>query len=128
MPWIEWKITDSLSPLEHDTMPFVAVDVQYDSVCYDTSGQGIGSRSSNIRNPEPVVRVVGKELEFNLPRAMQITMLFFSVDGRLISEPLSDRMEPGRHRIKIPDGIAGGVFIVQVNLGGRIFSAKLVRY
>lgn len=128
MGWISWEMSDSLYQPEVDTMPFAEIEVRYDSVCYDTSGGGVKQGSFGHYNRSMSLRVAGRELELELSRAAQANMVLFSVDGRMVMELIKGDLNPGRHRIKVPEWVADGVYFVRASAGKEKATVKLVRY
>ncbi|MEO0070983.1 MAG: hypothetical protein ABIK39_02725 [candidate division WOR-3 bacterium] len=128
MPWIQWEVTDSLYQLEMDTMPFEEVDVQYDSVCYDTSAQGVKQGYKPLQHQVAELRVLGKELELILSTTEQVNILLFSADGRLLSQLMKGKINAGKYKLPLPKEIPAGVYIVRAAGAGKAVNAKIIRY
>lgn len=128
MVWVQGEVADSGYQPVVSFISFEDIEVQYDSVCYDTSGGGVKQGSFGHYRQSLSLRVVGRELELELSRAAQVNLTILGVDGRVVSELIKRDLNPGRNRIKVPEGVADGVYFVRANAGMEMATAKLVRY
>ncbi len=67
-------------------------------------------------------------LEYGLPAAANVGVHFFDVAGRKLSSPLRGRRSAGANLERIPLGSAGwaaGVYIVSLEVNGKMYSRKL---
>ncbi len=126
--WIQWEVVDSLYHPEEDSILFTAVDVGYDSVCYDTSG--VGLKQGNLPVPTPTVelKIVGGALILKLGQTMPVDIQLYTPDGRLFGELARRQFAPGSYRLALPHKGAAGVYIVRAVLGNEQWTGKVVRY
>lgn len=128
MNWVGWEIFDSLYHLRFDTMPFISVQVRYDSVCYDTSGQGINDGTLPPVEGYAVRWVKSGELELNLSGAATVNLALYSLEGRLVQKFVLGKLDAGRHRL-LPEGkLNRGVYIGRLVINKKVATVKLVRY
>lgn len=128
MNWVRWEIFDSLYHLQFDTMPFISVQVRYDSVCYDTSGQGINDGTLPPVEGYAVRWVKSGELELNLSGAATVNLALYSLEGRLVQKFVLGKLDAGRHRL-LPEGkLNRGVYIGRLVINKKVATVKLVRY
>ncbi len=128
MVWAEWEIADSVYQPEMDTMPFTEIIVQYDSVCYDTSGGGINEGALPAKERFPVLRLLSGELELNLNRAAAVNLTIYSADGRVVERFIFGELSAGRYRLRPNSELNAGVYLVRVAINRELALVKLLKY
>ncbi len=129
-PWLQWEISDSLYRPEMDTIPTTPVEVQYDSICYDTSGQGLyqGNFPYQPRAPELRILSVSDKIQLELNQSDMVELSLWSADGRKVNDIFTGRLTPGRHTLGLTKNSPAGVYLIRAKLTNRTLSAKLLRY
>ena len=89
----------------------------------DASATG-GIQFSLAQNlPNPVSRFTS--VAFSIPARERVVLRVFDVNGRLLSTPLDETMDPGDHSVRIPTaGLAGGVYFYQLESGLKRLSRR----
>ncbi|MCR4423711.1 MAG: hypothetical protein QHH29_04755 [bacterium] len=128
VPWIQWEVADSFYRLEEDSIPFTAVDVRYDSVCYDTSGVGLKQGDLPVPTLTAELKIVGRWLMLKLGQTMPVDIQIYTADGRWIGELTRSQFAPGLYRLALPDKGSAGVYMVCAMLGKQRWIGKVVRY
>lgn len=126
--WVPWRIADSLYHPWRDSMPFISVQVRYDSVCYDTSGQGINDGKRPPVEGYAVRWVKSGELELNLSGAAMVNLALYSLEGRLVQKFVLGKLDAGRHRLLPERKLNRGVYIGRLVINKKVATVKLVRY
>lgn len=126
LPWLEWKMGDTLVMPEMDSMPLVQEMVLHDSMCYDTTHVGLGG----VGTPSPRLRLAARfgAVELELERSGLVAMSVCTVDGRVLADYAPAEYGAGRHVFELPDGLPRGVCIVRMATGGTVASIKVVRF
>ncbi|MCB2201046.1 T9SS type A sorting domain-containing protein [bacterium] len=83
--------------------------------------------SINLATPWPNPFNSTVQLEFVLPSAGEARVVVYDIQGRLVQELLASPLAAGEHRMAWqPDGLASGVYLVQLRAGNASALRKVV--
>lgn len=93
----------------------------------EPGGDNASPSSLNLSTPWPNPFNSTLQLEFVLPTPGRAQVVVYDIRGRLVEELLSETMTAGEHRMAWqPDGLASGVYLVQVRAGNLTSMRKVV--
>jgi len=131
LPVDEWGDTlDVAMWVETETAPDIfSTDTIHVSILpYNSTSPYIGDipETFDLRNVYPNPFNTQLNIVFDLPEKENVAFSIFNVEGRLIFEQI-ESYDSGRHRTTYnSENLASGIYFIQMRLGNKIFSRKVV--
>ncbi len=114
------EIMDSLYQTESDTIPTTTVQVNYDSICYDTTGQAIYQGNTYQQLGEPKLRIRFNKIHFDPNQPEIVVISLFGADGRQITELFTGTLASGSYTITLPKNTPAGVYLVREDWANKL--------
>jgi lysophospholipase L1-like esterase len=116
-------VNDSIADSPVDTVKITAID-GYSAL------PDVNSDAQNIRIfPNPARDFI--TMQYQLTSPMQVKIMVFSTDGRLLSQPVYEHQKTGSHELNLSVeslSSAGKSLIIQVEAGNEVFRQKVMLF